>query len=367
MFINQNKNPSHKYFMKLAITQAEKNLGNTKENPSVGCIITNNECVIAAGYTGINGRPHAEINAINFSKKNLQNSNLYVTLEPCSHYGKTPPCIKSIIKNKIGKVFFSIKDPDQRSYNKSSRILKKAGIKTIIGLCSKETNFLYKSYLKSKKSRLPYVVCKLAISKDFYSINKKKKWITNIYARSRGLLMRSYFDCILTSSKTVIKDNPLLTCRISGLEEKTPTRVILDNKMKVKINSKIVQSSNIYKTIIFYNKINKDKIKKLNKLNVKTFKVSLDDSGELNLKEVLIKLKSFGFTRIFLESGLKLITSFLQNNLIDDFKLFVSSNNLKNDGGGSIKKVFNLYLKRKKNTHEKVNLFGDKLVSYKIK
>jgi len=115
MFIKQNKYSKHSFFMKLALMQAQRNLGNTKENPAVGCVIAKNDCIISAGYTGTNGRPHAEHNAITYSKNNIKNSDLYVTLEPCSHYGKTPPCIKKIIKRKIKRVFFSLKDPDPRS------------------------------------------------------------------------------------------------------------------------------------------------------------------------------------------------------------------------------------------------------------
>ena len=111
--------------MKLALNQAQKNLGNTRENPSVGCVIVKNGCIITAGCTSINGRPHAEQNAITYALNDVKNSDLYVTLEPCSHYGKSPPCVKSIIKNKIKRVFFSLKDPDSRSFNKSTKVLKK--------------------------------------------------------------------------------------------------------------------------------------------------------------------------------------------------------------------------------------------------
>ena len=107
--------------MNLALKQAHINLGNTKENPSVGCVIVKNGSLVSAGHTSHDGRPHAESNAINFSKVNLTGSTIYVTMEPCSHYGKTPPCIKSIINKKIGKVYFSIKDPDIRSFDKSSK------------------------------------------------------------------------------------------------------------------------------------------------------------------------------------------------------------------------------------------------------
>ena len=137
--------------MRLALQQAHKSLGNTKENPAVGCVIVKNNHVISSGFTSINGRPHAEYNAINSSKVNLKDSELYVTLEPCSHYGKTPPCVNSIIKNKISKVFFSIHDPDLRSFNKSSDKLTKEGIYVNNGILKKEIKLFYRSYLKSKK------------------------------------------------------------------------------------------------------------------------------------------------------------------------------------------------------------------------
>ena len=128
MFTNQNKYQKHNFFMQLALNQARKMIGNTKENPSVGCVVVKGNKLISAGCTSINGRPHAEQNALSMSSPLLKNSNLYVTLEPCTHYGKTPPCVKLIIKKKIRKVFFSINDPDKRTYNKSSAQLKKKGI-----------------------------------------------------------------------------------------------------------------------------------------------------------------------------------------------------------------------------------------------
>ena len=128
MSTNQNKHQKDSYFMRLALQQASKALGNTKENPAVGCVIVKNNHLISAGYTSSNGRPHAEKNAIDFSKTNPRDSDLYVTLEPCSHYGKSPPCVKSIVNSKIKKVFFSINDPDLRSFNKCSVTLRKRGV-----------------------------------------------------------------------------------------------------------------------------------------------------------------------------------------------------------------------------------------------
>ena len=368
MYISQNKYQNHNYFMKLALDQARKILGNTKNNPAVGCVIVKDNNVIAAGNTSVNGRPHAEQNAINFSKKNLKNSHLYVTLEPCTHYGKTSPCANKIIKKKVKKVFFSIRDPDLRTFNKSKKILRNKGISVNCGLLSKEVNFFYRSYLKNKKKNFPFVTCKLAISRDFYTINtRKKKWITNEFSRGRVHLMRSNHDCLMTSSNTIIKDNPRLTCRIEGLKNRSPSRIILDNKLKVPIDSNFIKEANIFNSIVFYNKTNKNKIKALKKLKVKIIKIPLDLVGGLDLKKCLIKSKQLGFTRIFLESGMKLTTNFLHQNLIDDFKLFISKKNLGIKGKANIKKNLKYFLKNKKKTIEKINLFGDKLISYKLK
>ena len=343
--------------MRLALQQALKTLGNTKENPSVGCVLVKNNHLISAGATSANGRPHAEQNAITFSKINPQNSKLYVTLEPCSHYGKTPPCVKSIIKSKIKKVFFSINDPDPRSFNKSSETLRRNGITVSNNVLRNEVKYFYRSYLKLKRNDLPFVTCKLAISKDFYTINKKEKWITNELSRGRVHLMRSYHECILTSSRTVVRDNPRLTCRIDGLGARSPSRIILDNKLKIKINSRIIKEANKHRTIIFYNKINRKKIKLLKRFKIKTYKITLDSKRNLDLKKILIKAKKLGFSRIFVESGIKLTNSFFNKKLIDDFKLFISNKKLGKNGNGNIKKYFGSFLKNKKKNSRKSQSF----------
>ena len=367
MSTNQNRYQNSSYFMELALQQATRSLGNTRENPSVGCVVVKNNHLISAGYTSIGGRPHAEMNALNFSRINLQNSELYVTLEPCSHYGKTPPCVKFIIKKKIKRVFFSIHDPDKRSFNKSKLNLKNGGIRVINNVLKEKIKPFYKSYFISKKNNLPFVTCKLAISKDFFTINKKNKWITNSFSRGRVHLLRSIHDCIITSSRTVIKDNPRLNCRIDGLNYRSPSRIILDNKLKTKISSKIFKEANKYNTIIFYNKINKRKILSMKRLKIKSYKIPLDNNGNLDLKASLIKAKEIGFSRIFLETGSILATRFFNGKFINEFKLFISSKKLGKNGNGSIKNYLNTFLKNKKKIVEKVNLSGDKLITYKIK
>ena len=353
--------------MRLALQQANKVLGNTKENPAVGCILTKNNNVVYAGHTSINGRPHAEQNVLRNYNKDFKNTNLYVTLEPCSNFGKTPPCTNLIIKKKIKNVYFSIKDPDTRSFNKSTKKFKKKNINSKQGFLAKDIKSFYRSYTKSRKGILPFVTVKLAVSKDFFTINKKKnQWITNEYSRGRVHLMRSEHDCIFTSSKTVLRDDPKMTCRVDGLGNKSPTIIVLDRKLKITTKSFILKNAKKIKTIILHNSINEKKIKSLKKKGIKFYKISSDADGNLNLLETLLLLKKIGFSRIFVESGINLITSFLKKNLVDDFKLFISNNKLRKNGSGNAKNVLNKFLKNKKFNKDTINLCGDALKTYKL-
>jgi len=367
MSTNQNKYSKHNYFMSLALQQAMKSLGNTEMNPSVGCVIVKNNTLIGAGSTGFKGTPHAEVNAIAFSKNRLKNSELYTTLEPCSNYGKTPPCVNKIINSKIKKVFFSINDPDSRSFKKSKKEFKKNNIYVKNNINSNEIRFFYKSYIKSKEKNLPFVTAKLALSNDFFTVNKKKKWITNEYSRGRVHLLRSSHDIILTSSTTIIKDNPKLTCRINGLEHTSPTRIILDKNLKVPLNYNVVSTAKKNKTIFFFdcNKINK--INKMRNLGVKLVRIPCNQPNIFDLEDVLKKIKFLGFSRIFLESGLKLTEAFLANSLIDEFHLFITKKKLKLNGKNSFKKSMKNLNKSKKILSNKVNLLGDTLLSFRLK
>ena len=156
------RSQKNSYFMGLALLQARKNLGNTRENPSVGCVIVKKNNIISLGHTSLNGRPHAEVNAIKSSLKNIKDSSMYVTLEPCSHYGRTSPCVNTIIKKKIKNVFFSLKDPDPRSYNKCKKILNKKGISVFHNISETRIKNFYKSYICSKKKNVAFSYSKIS-------------------------------------------------------------------------------------------------------------------------------------------------------------------------------------------------------------
>jgi len=251
-------------YTKLAYRQAEINLGSTLSNPSVGCVVVKNDSVISSGYTSSNGRPHAEFNAL---KKNLnyKGSDIFITLEPCSHHGKTPPCVNVIIKKKINRVVFSTNDIDERSKNFAEKKLKKKNIIVKKFILNKFAKEFYKSYFLQLSKKIPYIDAKLAISKDYLTINKKYRWITNEKSRKLANLIRSKYDCILSTSKTINDDNPLLDCRIEGLEKKSPTVIIVDRFFKIKKNLKIFKNINrkIYIATIHDNKKKELYFKKL--------------------------------------------------------------------------------------------------------
>ena len=179
---------NHNFYSNLAFHIAEYNLGKTQNNPSVGCVIVKKNSVISSGVTSTNGRPHAEQNALK-KRKNFKNANLYVTLEPCSHHGATPPCTNIIKKKGIKKVFFATIDLDLRSKNKASNILSKKNIHTNYSLQKKRGLTFYQSYFRLKKNQLPIIDAKIAISKDYFTNNKKKKWITNEKSRKLSHLL----------------------------------------------------------------------------------------------------------------------------------------------------------------------------------
>ena len=353
--------------MNLALMQAHRVIGNTGKNPAVGCVLVKNNCVTSSGFTGIHGRPHAEQIALRLKNDVITNSNLYVTLEPCSNYGKTPPCVNIIINSKINKVFFSVKDPDVRSFNKSSKQFNKNKIKVDVGILRIKVRKFYKSYFNFKLNKIPFVTAKIAISKDYFTKNKKGKWVTNIFSRGRVHILRSEHDCILTSARTVIHDNPRLTCRIKGIEDRSPARIILDRNLDIALNSKIVTSANKYPSIIFFYKYDKKKIYKLKKLKVKLIRCYKFKNSNFDLNDILMKINKLGYSRVFLEAGVTLSTSFLRENLIDDFKIFISDKKLNKNGSKNFKNPMRSFFVKKKFKSEKIYLFGDRLLSYRMK
>ena len=320
------------FFMNLAFKLARDRAGLTGENPPVGCVIVKNDEIISIGQTGLMGRPHAEYSAIKSSKKNLKGSTIYVSLEPCTHYGKTPPCSNLIIKSKIKKVIFSIMDVDKRTRAKSIKLFKSKKIIVKSGLLKKEANKIYKPYIFNKSKNLPFVTGKLAVSKDNFIYSKKKLKITNKYSNKITHLLRYRNDSILISSKTLNTDNPRLECRINGLSSFSPKKIILDRLLSIKKNSHICSTSVHKNTVIFYNRGEQKKINLLKKRGIKLLKLPVNKDNLFDLKSVLKKAFSIGCRNLLVEGGKNLTNSFLKNKLFNEFYLFKSSDNLGSRG-----------------------------------
>ncbi len=346
----------NKAYMRLALELASQNKGLTGLNPSVGCVVTHKDEIISYGKTDINGRPHAEVAALKNNKINFKNSYMYVTLEPCIHYGKTPPCTNIIIKKNVKLVNYSIEDFDKRTAKKTKNVLKKNNILARIGLIKNEANHFYKDYKFSKFNDIPYVTGKLAVSKN-NKIYLFKKKITNEHSHKVSHLLRYRNQAILTSYKTINSDNPNLNCRIQGLEKFSPVKFIIDKDLKTKINSNVLKP-NSNKTYIFHNKKDKNIINKFKNKNAKLIFMKIENNS-FDLNTILKKIYSLGYANLLLESGPNLLKSFLNNNLINDFYLFKADNKINSENSVALNSFIDL-LSKKFKKRSQINTFLDK-------
>ena len=317
-----------KKYMSLALTLANARHGLTGENPSVGCVIVKNDEIISIGQTGYNGRPHAEYSAIKNSNEILDGSTMYVTLEPCSHYGKTPPCTKEIIKNKIKEIIYSVEDVDKKVKGKSFKILKSKNIIVKKGLLSKEVNNFYEPYFFNRKNKIPYVTGKIAVSKNNLIYSKGVKRITNIHSDKLTHFLRYKNDSLMVSYKTVNIDDPKLSCRLEGLGKFSPKRIILDNNLATNIGSYIFRTSNKKNTIIFYNKANKKKVLFFKKKGIQLIKTNLLKNKNFDIESIFRKIYILGCRNLLVEGGNDLSKSIIKKKLFNQFYLFKSPKSL---------------------------------------
>ena len=314
--------------MELALNLASARKGLTGDNPAVGCLIVKNDKIISIGQTGFNGRPHAEDNAIKNSLENLNGAKMYVTLEPCNHYGKTPPCTDTIINSGISEIIYSMDDIDKKVKGKSFKILKKKKITVKKGLLKKKVKNLYDSYIVNREKKLPFVNAKIAISKNKLIYSKGIKRITERDSDKFSHYLRYKNDSIMISSKTLNKDNPKLDCRLDGYMKFSPKRIILDKNLKIDLKSYIVKSIKNKNTIIFHNSDNKTKKNFLIKKGAFLINQSTNKHKNFDLKKILKKLYMLGVKNLLVEGGDKLTKSFLQKRMFNEFYMFKSSKNL---------------------------------------
>jgi len=317
-----------KIYMSLALTLASARHGLTGKNPSVGCVIVKNDEIISIGQTGYNGRPHAEYNAIKNSNEILDGSTMYVTLEPCNHYGKTPPCTNEIIKKKIQEIIYSVEDIDKKVRGKSFKILESKNIIVKKGLLSEEINIFYEPYFFNRKNKIPYVTGKIAVSKNDLIYSKGTKRITDIHSDKMTHFLRFKNDSLMISYKTLNQDNPKLNCRLDGLNKFSPKRIILDNNLEMNIRSNIFKTANKYNTVIFYNKADEKKISVFKKKGIRLIKSTLLKNQYFDMKLILKKLYSLGCRNLLVEGGNDLSRSFIKKRLFNLFYLFKSQKSL---------------------------------------
>ena len=348
MFLQKNKTKFIKsYFMKLAFNLANLHNSMTGTNPSVGCLVCKKDKILSYGVTGIGGSPHAEYSAlVNLKKKN--NLDCYVSLEPCHHQGRNPPCTKSIIDKKVKHLYYSEIDNDRRVQGKGLEFLKNNKIKVNKINNSYKNNF-YKIYNNFNENFLPKVYAKIATTKNYYSFIKNRPQITNIYSKKITHILRSEINAILIGINTHNKDNPLLNCRINGLANLSPARFLVDPNLRINKNSNLILSAKKIKTYIFYSNKNKNKINYLKNKNIYLIYLPLTKNDGLNCKEILVTIGLLGYKNVLIEGGYNTIKKFIDLNLIDFFYFFKNQEIINKKVSHSFKNIYMILKKRFKN------------------
>ena len=323
-------------FLKIAISLGYRNLGSTWPNPSVGCVIVKNNHIVGIGNTAYRGRPHAEKIALDQAKSNAIDSTVYLTLEPCSHVGKTNPCTSKLIKAKVKRVVCPLKDPNPSVNGKGFELLRKNGIEVDNSpLLLKELKELNEGFITSIEKKRPYITLKLALSLNGKIATKKNKssWISGEKSRKFVQMIRSKHDAILIGTKTAFWDNPRLNLRDQFKNLPQPVKIILDKNLK--LLEQIDLDRSIYNNKIFLVhdvNLKKKKTKSLKLKGINTLGVSTLENGYLDLIDLFKKLSKLGLTRVLVEGGGELATSLIESKLVDKLILFSAGIILDKDG-----------------------------------
>jgi len=307
------------YFMGKTFQLARKAEGYTSPNPLVGAVIVENNRIIGKGYHKRCGFPHAEIAAMrNCRRKNFSRATLYINLEPCFHFGRTPPCVDAIINNKFKRVVIAVKDPNPRVQGKSIRKLKSKGVKVKVGVGEKEAAKLNAVFFKNMRAKRPFVTAKVAQSLDGKITTKTgiSQWITGAPARRFSRSLRDKHDCVLIGINTVLKDDPTL----NGLK-KIPLKAVIDPHFKLPLRSHLL-SKHPDKLIIFTSRSQRRKLKNIPSA-VRVFFLEAKE-GCFSLKKVLKTLFAGGITSVFVEGGSRTLGSFFDQKLVDKAYFFIA-------------------------------------------
>lgn len=315
--------------MKEALALAKLGLGYTSPNPAVGCVIVKDSEIVGRGYHHKAGTPHAEVWALREAGDKAEGATVYVTLEPCAHYGRTPPCARTLVEKKVGKVVIAMLDPNPLVAGKGAAILRQAGIPVEVGLLSQEAATLNEVFIKNMMVEKPFVALKIAESLDgkIASRTGHSKWITNDWAREEGHYFRSIYDSILVGINTILADNPILTCRIEreGHEKPhQPARIVLDTKGRIPETALVVTDKTAPTIVVTTLLCEKEKMKRLKKSGVQILIAPMVD-GHIDLQAALSLLWDEGIRSILVEGGGTIHGSFMDLKLFDKVYAFIGN------------------------------------------
>lgn len=304
-------------YLKLALRLAKKGLGRTFPNPMVGAVLVKNGKIVGRGYHRKAGLPHAEIEAFRMARKRARGATLYINLEPCNHWGRTPPCVPKIVEAKVARVVCCSLDPNRKVCGKGILALRRAGMKVSVGGLSSEAEELNEGFFKYHRTGRPFIAIKFASSLDGKIATRSgdSRWITNEQARKYSRSLRRNYQAILVGINTVLHDDPHLGVRISGVPD--PLRIILDGALKIPLRSKVLRDKNVL--IFTTRRANQKKCKKLINEDIQ---VVMCPSNSISLPFVMRELVRRETVSVFVEGGGAVLGSFVDAKLVDKVYAF---------------------------------------------
>ncbi|CUU46537.1 bifunctional diaminohydroxyphosphoribosylaminopyrimidine deaminase/5-amino-6-(5-phosphoribosylamino)uracil reductase RibD [Clostridium beijerinckii] len=310
-------------YMEIALELAKRGIGRVNPNPLVGAVIVKENEIIGEGYHECYGEAHAERNAVKNATKPVEGSTIYVTLEPCAHYGKTPPCVDLIIEKKFKRVVIGMLDPNELVSGKSVEKLKEHGIEVVVGIKEKECKELNEIFIKYITSKIPFVILKSGMSIDgkIATYSGESKWITSKESREDSQHLRNRFHSIMVGVNTVIEDDPELTCRIN--HEKKLIRIIVDSNLRIPLDSKVLINNDKAAIVATTLKSDEEKKKKLRSMGIKVIEVE-DKDNRVNLKELVKRIGEEGIDSILIEGGGTLNFSALEERIVDKVRFYIA-------------------------------------------
>jgi diaminohydroxyphosphoribosylaminopyrimidine deaminase/5-amino-6-(5-phosphoribosylamino)uracil reductase len=322
--------------MRAALALARRGLGQVAPNPAVGCVILDADGFVAGrGWTQPGGRPHAETEALTRAGDAARGGTAYVSLEPCSHTGETGPCAEALVAAQIARVVIAAEDPDPRVGGSGIQRLKDAGVAIRVGVLRGDAERLNAGFIMRVTRGRPMVTLKCASTLDgrIATHTGESQWITGETARAWGHGLRAAHDAIITGASTVRADDPELTCRLPGLTDASPLRVVLDSGLSLPLTSKLVASAGDHPLIVFTVKgADSVRAEALSDLGVEILEVGADDGGRPDIGEALTALAARGITRVLVEGGAKIAAGFLRARVVDRIAWFRSPDVLGGDG-----------------------------------